>query len=201
MNTETTFQIVAILLILSGMSISITFRHRAHKAGQQSGDKILPRQEEKTFVYWLRSIAGTALILSTLAYLIKPAWVAWAQLPLPPGLRWVGAFIGLIGLPLMYWVFTSLGRNITHTTAIRREHTLVTSGPYRWVRHPLYSTGMLNFMGFSLLTANWFIFLMAMLAFAALLLRTTQEEARLIEKFGAEYRQYMQRSGRFLPRI
>jgi protein-S-isoprenylcysteine O-methyltransferase Ste14 len=201
MNTETSFQIAAILLILSAMSISITFRHQAHKAGLRSGDKISPRQEERTFVYWLRSIGGTAMILSTLVYLINPAWMAWAQLPLPPGLRWVGALIGLIGLPIIYWVFSSLGRNVTHTTAIRREHTLVTSGPYRWVRHPLYSVGMLNFLGFSLLTANLFIFLTTLLGFSAILLRTPQEEARLIEKFGEEYRQYMQRSGRFLPRI
>ena len=201
MNTETVFQSAAILLILGGMSISFFFRHRAHRAGQQSGDQISTRKEERPTIYWLRSTAGLALMLSTLAYLINPGWMAWAQLPLPSGVRWVGAMIGLIGLPLMYWVFTSLGRNITHTTAIRREHFLVTHGPYRWIRHPLYSAGMLNFLGLSLLTANLFIFSLALLTFTALVLRTSQEEARLIEKFGDEYRQYMQRSGRFLPRI
>jgi protein-S-isoprenylcysteine O-methyltransferase Ste14 len=201
MNTETTFQIAAILLILSAMSISIPFRHRAQKVGKQAGDQISARRDEKPLVFVMRAVFGLAFWLSTLAYLINPRWMAWAQLPLPPALRWSGALLGLLGLPLMYWVFSSLGNNVTHTTVIRREHSLVTYGPYRWVRHPLYTVAMLTFFGFILLSANWFIFLLAVITSTTIILRTPQEEARLVEKFGDEYRRYMAQTGRFLPRI
>jgi protein-S-isoprenylcysteine O-methyltransferase Ste14 len=98
-------------------------------------------------------------------------------------------------------MFSSLGRNITDTVAIRKEHTLVTHGPYRWIRHPLYSFGFLLFVGFTLLTANWFIGLTGVCALTLLALRTPIEEAKLIEQFGDAYREYMKRTGRFLPRL
>jgi protein-S-isoprenylcysteine O-methyltransferase Ste14 len=104
-------------------------------------------------------------------------------------------------VPLFYWLFSSLGNNITPTVAIRKDHDLVTSGPYRWVRHPLYSVGFLAFGAFSLLAANWFIFALLILAFIVLMQRTPIEERRLIEHFGDAYREYMQRTGRYLPRL
>jgi len=104
-------------------------------------------------------------------------------------------------IPLIYWLFRSLGLNVTPTVAIRKTHTLVTHGPYRWVRHPLYSTGLLFFLGLSLLAANWFIALAILAGFTALTLRTPHEEARLIGKFGDEYRSYMRATGRYFPRL
>ncbi|MCZ6444949.1 MAG: isoprenylcysteine carboxylmethyltransferase family protein, partial [Planctomycetota bacterium] len=91
--------------------------------------------------------------------------------------------------------------NVTRTARTRAHHTLVTGGPYRWVRHPLYSSGVVLCTAYVLLTANWFILLMCGLAFAVLLVRTSKEEANLIKKFGDEYRAYMSRTGRFLPRL
>ena len=201
MNTESIFQITAIVLLVSGMSISIYFRHRAFRAGIQSGDEISARREERPLLLALRSVFGLALWLGSMAYLINPPWMEWSQLPLPVWIRWAGAGIGLLGVPLLYWVFSSLGRNVTRTTAIRKEHALVTYGPYRFVRHPLYSIGMLNFLGFCLLSANWFILVSALVTFATILMRTPLEEQRLLEKFGNEYRNYMDRTGRYWPVI
>lgn len=201
MNSELYYQLTAILLLVSGVSISIYYRHKAQLAGKQAGDQISARSEEKPVFLMLRSVFGVALWLGSMLYLMKPAWMVWAQIPLPPAVRWSGAIIGFTGVPLIYWVFSSLGRNVTHTTAVRKEHSLVTYGPYRYVRHPLYSVGMINFLGFSLLSANWFIFACAVIAFAAIMARTPLEEQRLLERFGDEYRSYMQKTGRYLPRL
>ena len=141
------------------------------------------------------------MCLSMLAYFINPTWMAWAQLPLLDGLRWLGAILMAVCVPLFYWLFSSLDRNITHTVAIRQEHTLVTHGPYHWVRNPLYSVGFLFFLGLSLLTANWFIFVTMLITFGILLVRTPIEEEKLVERFGDEYRQYMRKTGRFLPKL
>ena len=96
---------------------------------------------------------------------------------------------------------TSLGKNITDTVVTRKEATLVTHGPYHWVRHPLYSVAALFFPALPLLLANWFILLVGILALILLAIRTPIEEAKLIEKFGDEYREYMKCTGRFVPRF
>lgn len=196
MNTETIYQFVAIALLGAAMSISIYFRIQANR----SGDKISFSDEGK-LILTLRRVFGLTLWLSALAYLINPRWMAWAGLPLPAWMRWSGAALMAVCVPLVYWVFSSLGKNVTPTVVIRREHSLVTSGPYRWVRHPLYTVGFLAFTGLSLLSANGFIFAVLLLGYPVLLARTPIEERRLVEKFGDEYRQYMGRTGRYLPKF
>ena len=61
--------------------------------------------------------------------------------------------------------------------------------------------GMLAYLGIALLAANWFIALMSAAVFVILCLRLPQEEAHLIARFGEQYRSYMGRTGRFLPRL
>jgi protein-S-isoprenylcysteine O-methyltransferase Ste14 len=114
----------------------------------------------------------------------------------------VGAAIALLLVPpLLYWTFHSLGKNLTDTVVTRGHHTLVTYGPYRWVRHPFYDVIFLWGFSLFLLTANW-LFLLVGGAFALLIVvRTRVEEAKLIERFGAAYRDYAARTGRFVPRF
>jgi protein-S-isoprenylcysteine O-methyltransferase Ste14 len=102
---------------------------------------------------------------------------------------------------LLAWTLPNLGRNLTDTVVTRRAHTLVTKGPYRWVRHPFYDCIALLIMGTSLVAANWFLLLTGAVLFALLVVRTRTEEELLIERFGDAYRNYMGRTGRFLPRI
>ncbi len=101
----------------------------------------------------------------------------------------------------IYWLFSSIGSGITPTSATRTRHILVTSGPYRWVRHPLYTLACSLFIAFGLIADNWFIPLLGILAFIAMVIRTPKEEANLIEKFGDEYREYMKHTGRFFPKL
>jgi len=193
---ETIFHWIALISMGSAMTISIFYRSKANR----QEDKIDTREEGK-LIRTLRGILGLALWLSVLTYLINPAWMAWASLSLPVWVRWIGAVILVACVPLIYWVFSSLGKNVTPTVAIRREHSLVTHGPYRWVRHPLYTGASLAFIGLSLLAANWFIAAVLLLVWPVIAMRTPIEEKRLIERFGDEYRNYMQRTGRYLPKL
>jgi protein-S-isoprenylcysteine O-methyltransferase Ste14 len=83
----------------------------------------------------------------------------------------------------------------------REEHEPVTGGPYRWVRHPLYTVGTSFFVSLSLLAANWFMGLASLVVLVMLSIRLPKEEEKLIERFGDEYRSHMKRTGRLLPRI
>jgi protein-S-isoprenylcysteine O-methyltransferase Ste14 len=127
--------------------------------------------------------------------------MAWAKIGLPEWIRWLGVGIGILCTMGIYWLFSSIGRGITPTSATRKAHQLVTHGPYHWVRHPLYTVGSSLFIAFGMMADNWFIALLGLFAFLAMASRTPKEEANLVEKFGDEYREYMKRTGRFFPKL
>jgi protein-S-isoprenylcysteine O-methyltransferase Ste14 len=197
MNNETVFRLVTGALLVTAASVSIYHRRRADRSG---ADRIERREEGLPLLVALR-FGGLALWGSVLAYLLNPGWMAWASLPLPDWARWAGVGGAVFAVVLVVWMFTSLGNNITDTVVTRQKHELVTYGPYRWIRHPLYSFGSLFFFCLSLIAANGFMAILTVLGFALLAARTPLEESKLVERFGEEYRTYMQRTGRFIPRL
>ena len=138
---------------------------------------------------------------ASVVFVVNPALMGWSALPLPAWLRWTGVAIAFPAFVLGEWAFLSLILKDAYSPSlvIKDSHSLVTSGPYRWIRHPIYTTYLASPLSFFLLTANWFIGL-ALLAMSILLAsRVEGEEAMLLERFGDEYRAYIQRTGRFLP--
>ena len=193
---ENIFRILAAVIIVCAVAISSYYRR---KADQDTGEKISRKVDGALMMNIIR-LFGLMLWLSPLLYLINPKWMAWSKIGLPDGIRWLGVVLGLLCVAGVYWLFSSIGSGITPTSATREKHTLVTHGPYRWVRHPLYTVGSSLFIAFGIMADNWFIALLGVLAFIAMAVRTPKEEANLIEKFGDEYREYMKRTGRFLPK-
>jgi len=194
---ENIFRILAAIILFTSMSISFYFRR---KADRDSGEKI-SRKVDGSVLMTVIKVGGLVLWLSPLVYLLNPFWMAWSKIGLPDWVRWLGVGIGIVCTILIYWLFSSIGSGITPTSATRKQHTLVTSGPYHWVRHPLYTVGSSMFISFGMIADNWFIAALGVFAFIAMAFRTPKEEANLIEKFGDEYREYMKRTGRFLPRL
>ena len=191
------FRILAIIIFVMGAGISIYYRR---KADRKAGGTVSLKDEGLPITLALR-LSGLSLWLGVFAYLLNPAWMSWSRLDLPDWARWVGVSMGVLADAMAYWVFSHLGNNVTPTVATRSFATLVTSGPYRWIRHPLYTMGMLAYLGFALLAQNWFIALMAVVSFSVLAIRVPREEAKLVEKFGDAYRGYIKTTGRFLPRL
>ncbi len=194
---ETTFRILAAFVLFTGAGISTYFRR---KADRESGEKLSRSADGMAMMLAIR-IFGLALWLSPVVYLLNPQWMAWSKMGLPEAARWFGVALGLSNIGLIYWLFSSIQSGITPVSATRKNHQLVTHGIYRWVRHPLYTVGTLLYVSFALMADNWFIILLAALTFIVMAIRTPKEEANLIEKFGDEYRDYMKRTGRFLPRF
>ena len=105
-------------------------------------------------------------------------------------------------LPSLYWVVSSIGSNISETILTKTKHVLVTHGPYRWLRHPLYTVSTVAFISLAILAANWFMMVMAVLVIIGVSLAVIpREEAQLILKFGDQYREYRTRTGKLLPRL
>jgi protein-S-isoprenylcysteine O-methyltransferase Ste14 len=134
-------------------------------------------------------------------YMLWPGVLAWAAFSLPAWARGLGLALGLLSVALMVWVQRALGANFDVTLHLRAEHTLVMDGPYRWVRHPMYSVLFLFELAVLLLSANWFVGGVPLVALALIVAtRVRREEQVMLTTFGETYRRYMQRTGRFLPR-
>ena len=187
----------AVLLAGFGMVVPIGLWHRLRS---RTGEKLDRRQEGLFILITLRS-AGLAAMVGFVAYLIHPASMSWAAMPLPLWLRWVGVGLGATAGALLIWAFHSLGPNLTDTVVTRKEHTLVTKGPYRWVQHPFYTSVAMAVLGNSLAAANWFLLASGCVVVVLQVVRTRKEEENLVARFGEEYRGYMERTGRFVPRV
>ncbi len=190
------FRWILIVVFVVNGGISAYFRRKARQA------ETIERVEEGALLGLMRLVFALPLFLSILAYMINPAWMDWSSVSLPVWLRWGGAVLGVGVMPLMYWLFSTIGHNISETVLTKKTHELVTNGPYRWVRHPLYAVAPLMLIAVSLLAANWFIGGMTLIAFVMIVLVIIpKEEANLIETFGDDYRAYMKRTGRLFPRL
>ena len=197
MTTESTFRAVALANVALCLPIGLYYRIRSQWRGER-----LARREEGVLVMVGLRLCGVLAWALFAAYLINPARVSWSSLAMPAWPRWAGATLGLLAVPpLLSWTFHSLGRNLTDTVVTRREHTLVTHGPYRWVRHPFYGVVFLWGLSLALLTANWLLALLGVAAVTMLVARTRVEEVKLAERFGDEYRAYARRTGRFFPLV
>jgi protein-S-isoprenylcysteine O-methyltransferase Ste14 len=186
-------------ILLAGLAVflPVAIYHRLKSITSEK----LDRSQEGRWILIGRLVLGPVGMLCLIAYLIEPAWMAWGSMPLPIAVRWVGVGLGVLSGLLLTWTFVNLGKNLTDTVVTRKEATLVTTGPYRWVRHPFYLSFALGILANALVAANWFFLACGAAAFTLLAFRTRIEEAKLIERFGVEYREYMNRTGRFLPRF
>jgi protein-S-isoprenylcysteine O-methyltransferase Ste14 len=197
MTDESVFRAAAILSVFLTLPIGLYHRIRSQATREK-----LARSEEGAFILVGLRLCGLLALIVLVAHLINPSWMAWSSIALPTWLRSIGAFLAVFALPpLLFWTFHSLGKNLTDTVVTRRDHTLVTHGPYRWVRHPFYDVMLLGVVSMSLLAANWLLALLGLAAFAMLVARTRTEEAKLIARFGEAYRTYMKRTGGFWPRL
>jgi protein-S-isoprenylcysteine O-methyltransferase len=151
--------------------------------------------------------AGTLRLLTVTIYasIALAVWFgALGVLRFPVALRapawWLGIALMLLGMPLRWWAIRVLSRYFTVDVAIRPDHRLVRSGPYRWLRHPSYTGSLLTFLGFALGFGNW----LSLLAVAApvtlaFLWRIHVEERVLREAFPDQYPAYAQATWRLVP--
>ncbi len=137
-----------------------------------------------------------------LLYLVAPRWLNWAALSVGDGLRWAGLGLALAGFGLLQWAQNELGRHWSDAARLQADHQLVTTGPYRWLRHPIYSAFLLILSAPLLLSANWLVGgLWIGMTCVDVTSRIRTEEALLLARYGEVYRSYCRRTGRILPRL
>jgi protein-S-isoprenylcysteine O-methyltransferase Ste14 len=195
MGDDQTFRIVLLLGLLIVLPVGLYHRIRSQASGER-----LDRWQEGPFILFTLRPLGLAMMAGLIAFVVSPAAMAWSSLPIPVWARWAGVVLGGVAAALLMWTLRSLGPNLTDTVVTRKEHTLITTGPYAWVRHPFYVSVALAVLANALVAANLFLFVTGGLVLALLIVRCRIEEANLAAKFGDAYRAYARRTGRFLPR-
>ena len=142
--------------------------------------------------------------------LLAAAWLLGApQLPWPvlhqrlpfagEAAAWVGAVIAALGFALTVWARVHLGSNWSGTVTVKQGHELVRSGPYAWVRHPIYTGLLLMLIGTALALGEWRGVIAVLITFAALWRKLTLEERWMRETFGTAYDDYRRSVKALIP--
>lgn len=195
MDNDVLLRNLALPIIALGFAGAATYRIRARTCEH------LDRRQEGWFILIGLRLFGLTAIGLVLAWLLSPQSLAFSTVQLPLSMRFAGLPVGVASFIWIIWTFHTLGHNLTDTVAVRRNATVVTHGPYQWVRHPFY-LGFAGLIVFWLcVTANLLIVAAALAAFGMILLRIPMEERKLVEHFGTAYLRYMERTGRLLPRL
>lgn len=121
-------------------------------------------------------------------------------MPFPNWLRWLGVALGVVSLTFYAWSRQTLGQEWSSILRVRTKPQLITTGPYARIRHPIYLAMMGFLTSLALITVNWFMIAFLVVSIVDLALRIPKEEQMMIEVFGGEYKAYMQRTGRLIPK-
>ena len=166
---------------------------------QFSRKDILQRQKEHPVVFIGMVLWGIALFLP-LIYMFT-SWLEFANYRIPAPLGVLGMVIFFIGLWLLWRSHVDLARNFSPSLFIRHQHTLVTHGVFKTIRHPMYLSFWCWAIGQALLIPNWLAGPLGIIAFYPIyLFRVNREEQQLVEHFGDAYRDYQKVTGRLFPK-
>ena len=150
----------------------------------------------------IAGLLGMVGFISMLFYVIKPDWLTFAHLPFPLWVRWTGVAAAAAGFSLLQWAQVTLAGSWSDTPRMMKEQTLITSGPYRSIRHPIYTSFLLILGATLFISSNWLIgFCWLGMTVLEVFSRIQFEESLMIEYFGEGYREYMKRTGRLFPKI
>ncbi len=110
----------------------------------------------------------------------------------------IGVLLCAAGIALLVWARQHLGKNWSQTVSIKIGHELVTSGPYRYVRHPMYAGGLIACIGSAMVGGGVWIFLLVILG-SLFLWRVGAEDRLMAQQFPNEYPDYKKRTKALIP--
>jgi len=149
----------------------------------------------------LVALPGLGMFVLPLIFALTP-WLGFADYSLPAWAGWLGVLLFAGALWLLWRSHADLGRNWSPRLELSQEHTLVTEGVFRHIRHPMYAAHWLWGIAQPLLLWNWIAGLSMLVTLLPLyLVRVPQEERMLLGRFGDAYQAYMERTGRIIPRL
>jgi protein-S-isoprenylcysteine O-methyltransferase Ste14 len=149
----------------------------------------------------LNALPGLGMFVLPLVYVLT-SWLDFADYHLPTWAGWIGVALFALALWLLWRSHADLARNWSPKLELMEEHTLVTNGVFRHIRHPMYAAHWLWGVAQVFLLQNWVAgFSMLVCLLPMYVYRVRVEEQMMLEHFGDEYSSYMDRTGRLIPRL
>ncbi len=198
------FRILFLALFLAGSAVRAYYTRKLRLTIPDTERSVWERLRDAAaveggFAAVLLTAQGIFLSVTMVLYVFFYSWVSGFRLSLPDWLRWLGFCLGAASLPFLVWVHHTLGKHWSVSLELREGHRLVTGGPYRWVRHPMYTVHIVYFLAWVLVSDNLLLLVNYLLTITLIVMRIPREERMLLEEFGDEYRAYMRRTSRLLP--
>lgn len=115
---------------------------------------------------------------------------------------YVGLAVMIAGIVLRVAAIKQLGKYFTVDVTIRKEHELLKTGLYKYLRHPSYTGALVSFLGLGITLNNWFSLLIIFIPICIVfIVRINTEEKALIDQFGDRYKNYINNTKRLIPFI
>jgi protein-S-isoprenylcysteine O-methyltransferase Ste14 len=146
-------------------------------------------------------VIGLAFLSSLLLLLCAPFFsrLGWGSMNRPM-VAWAGIAMMIVGICLRFWANYTLGAAYTRTLKTTHGQAVVSSGPYRLLRHPGYAGVLLMWLGAGLALQNWIVLVgVALVTGWAYGRRMNAEEEMLLGSLGEAYREYSGRTWRVIP--
>lgn len=154
---------------------------------------------ETTLEILILSLVFFGMLVIPLIYVFTPL-LSFANYQLPPWAGWTGVVVFTVALWLFWRSHADLGRNWSYTLELRKGHQLITSGVYKYVRHPMYAAIWIWGVAQVLLLHNWIAGWTHLVSFIPMyFLHVPREEQMMLDQFGEEYQSYMNGTGRIIP--
>ncbi len=196
--------VLAFTISIYWATVVLLVIYRRVRHGQSAG--VVPRQRFErrlyrillpVFVAW---IALPWLALSVrVPGLALPGWAA--DVPALFGVRTMAAGVAVMCYLLSLVCWLRMGRSWTMAIVPKQQTQLVTAGPYRWVRHPIYALSILLMLMTAVVLPTVPMVVAAGLHWYVMRRKARHEEGHLLQQFGVEYERYCDRVGRFCPRL
>ena len=140
--------------------------------------------------------------IGSVLYALVPSWITSLSIPLPDWFRFLMLCAAAIGMSFAVWGLRVLGKNWAPSmTGVRKDTVLVTTGPYRIVRNPIYLGALTLIPSLALAAGNWLTILPGLTLCIILYTQVGKEESMLIDHFGGAYLEYMKRTPRLVPKL
>ena len=176
----------------------IRFPHRLRVSRYRKDKKIQESRIDKGESVLL-TIGFIGMWLVPLIYIFS-SWIDWADYSLPWEAGWIGTFLFICVIGIIWKAHADLGKNWSPSLEINEGQQLVTTGIYRYIRHPIYLAVWLQTLAQCLLLQNWIAGWTGIATFLPVyVIRVPREEKMLLDLFGNRYKTYMKKTGRILP--
>jgi protein-S-isoprenylcysteine O-methyltransferase Ste14 len=202
MSENNIFKLLFLVLFISVLVVRVYFGMKQRRVGQSSWtvDEDAIKREGRWSVL-LRPVLFLFMLALIALYLIEPSGSEWLHISLPWQLRLLGVLLSFGGILMLVLTHRALGIFWSTTLQFKEGHALITRGPYGLIRHPMYTSLSIIFIGSAIVCSFWPFWMLTLITTIFFIGIVSREEDMMIDEFGDEYLSYIERTGQYLPRL